>query len=332
MTVGFVALGLDHRHISGMTENMVAAGGRCLGFWTQGTPGTLPGFVKRFPELRQFDTLDQALNSGAVLALIACVPGDRAELALRAMRAGLDVMVDKPGCIALEELALLRACVSETGRIWSVNFSERFESPCSTLAGELVAAGEIGRVVQTVALGSHRLNRTTRPDWFFQRARYGGILTDIASHRIDQFLYYTNSQEAEVVMAHVANHANPGDPELQDFGELGLRSAHASGYVRVDWYAPDARPNWGDGRLTILGTKGCIELRKNLDVGHPGTDHLILFNGARGERIDASDCGLPYFPRLVADIRDRTETAMTQVHCFTAMELALTAQAMAEAT
>ena len=186
-------------------------------------------------------------------------------------------------------------------------------------------------MVQTVGLGPHRLNRATRPGWFFDRDAYGGILTDIASHQIDQFLFFTGSTGAEVTLAGVGNFGNPADPGLQDFGEIALRSERGRGYIRVDWFTPDALPNWGDGRLTILGTEGYIELRKYVDVaGRDGTDHLILVNGSRCEAIDARDAGLPYFPRLLHDVRERTETAMPQAHAFTVMELALTAQAMAE--
>jgi predicted dehydrogenase len=247
------------------------------------------------------------------------------------MQQGMDVMSDKPGCTTLAQLEQIKACVAQTGRIWSVNFSERFETPASTLASQLVADGAIGAVVQTVGLGPHRLNRATRPDWFFRKACFGGILTDIASHQIDQFLHYTGSQVAEVVHAFTANYANLEDPELQDFGEISLRSDRGTGYIRVDWFTPDALPNWGDGRLTILGTQGYIELRKYVDVGgQPGTDHVILVNGDRCEKIDASGAGLPYFERLAYDIEHRSETAMRQAHCFTVMELALRAQQMAD--
>ena len=331
MTLAFVALGLDHRHIFGMTENMLAQGARCLGFWTDGAPQPLDGFRKRFPDLHRFDTLEAALAAGAELALVSAIPADRATLAIRAMQAGHDVMTDKPGCTDLEQLTAIKACVAETGRIWSINFSERFEVPAVTMADQLVQEGAIGRVVHTTGLGPHRLNRATRPDWFFDRARYGGILTDIASHQIDQFLHFTRSKDAQITMAHVANYANAADPGLQDFGEISLRSDHASGYIRVDWYTPDALPNWGDGRLTLLGTDGYIELRKYVDVGgRAGTDHVVLVNGTRCETIDATRAGLPYFGRLVHDIAHRTETAMTQARCFTVMELALRAQVMAE--
>lgn len=332
MTIAFIALGLDHRHIYGMTENMLGVGARCLGYWTEGSPQPLPGYAKRFPDLRRFDSLDEALGVGADLALISNIPADRAAVAIRAMETGHDVMTDKPGCTDLTQLAMIQQTVAETGRIWSINFSERFEVPAVTLASTLVADGAIGRVVHTCGLGPHRLNRATRPDWFFQRGRYGGILTDIASHQIDQFLYFTGSDTAEIAMAHVANHANSGDPGLQDFGEIALRSPHASGYIRVDWYTPDALPNWGDGRLTLLGTEGYIELRKYVDVGgREGTDHVVLVNGSRCENIDARKAGLPYFDRLLDDIQHRTETAMPQTHCFAVMELALKAQEMAEA-
>ena len=289
------------------------------------------GFCKRFPDVPRIDDIDEVLNDPEIdLILLANIPADRAEMAIRAMRHGKDVMSDKPGCTGLEQLDAIKATVAETGRIWSIDFSERFEVPAVTRAAELVFDGAIGRVVQTVGLGPHRLNRATRPDWFFERDRYGGILCDIASHQIDQFLFFTGSNDAEIVASSVGNFANPGDPGLEDFGEILLRSDRAQGYIRVDWYTPDALPNWGDGRLTILGTDGYIELRKYVDVaGRSGTDHLFLVNGHRCEHIDCSEAPLPYFSNLADDVRNRTETAMAQAHCFKVTELALKAQTQA---
>jgi predicted dehydrogenase len=332
MTLRFAAIGIDHRHVYGMAANLIDAGARFAGWWTEGHPGTEPGFLERFPDVPRAPSAEALLEDPTIgLILLSGIPRDRAGWAVRAMEAGKDVMSDKPGCTTMAQLDAIRATVAATGRIWSVDFSERFDVPAVTRAAELVAEGAIGRVIQTVGLGPHRLNRATRPDWFFDRDAYGGILTDIASHQIDQFLYFTGSTEAEVTLASVANYANPDDPGLQDFGEIALRSPQGHGYIRVDWYTPDALPTWGDGRLTILGTEGYIELRKYVDVGHEGTDHLILVNATRCERIDASGAGLPYFARVLADIRDRTETAMPQAHAFTVCELALRAQAMAEA-
>lgn len=328
----FAAIGIDHRHIFGMAANLMAEGAEFAGWWTEGEPEPLEGFVKRFPDVPRVDHWQALLDDPSIdLIVISCIPRDRAAHAIAAMAAGKDVMTDKPGCTTMAQLDAIMAMQAKTGRIWSVDFSERFEVPAVTRAAELVAQGAIGRVVQTVGLGPHRLNRATRPDWFFDRAAYGGILTDIASHQIDQFLFFTGAKDAQITLASVANIAHPDDPGLQDFGEIALSASEGRGYIRVDWFTPDALPTWGDGRLTILGTEGYIELRKYVDVGgRPGTDHLVLVNGDRSEMIDASDAGLPYFARIIADIRDRTETAMPQAHAFTVMRLALQAQAMAE--
>lgn len=326
------AIGIDHRHVYGMAANMVDAGAEFVGWWTEGHPNTEEGFVKRFPDVPRAASGEDLLADPTIdLILLSGIPRDRAGWAVRAMEAGKDVLSDKPGCTTVEQLDALKACVARTGRIWSIDFSERFEVPAVTRAAELVAEGAIGKVVQTLGIGPHRLNRDTRPDWFFDRDAYGGIITDIGSHQIDQFLFFTGSDEAEVTLAHVANYANPDDPGLQDFGEIALRSAQGHGYIRLDWYTPDALPTWGDGRLTILGTEGYIELRKYVDVGSEGTDHLVLVNGDRCEKIDASGAGMPFFARLIEDIRNRTETAMTQAHVFKVCELSLAAQAMAEA-
>lgn len=324
-------IGIDHRHIFGQLDKMQLLGCTCKGWWTQGAPEPLKGFTKRFPNIPRVANRQELLDDPEIdMILIADVPVRRADRAIDAMRAGKDVMTDKPGCTTLDQLAAIKACVSETNRIWSIDFSERFEVPAVTRAGDLIAEGRIGQVVQTVGLGPHRLNRPTRPDWFFDEASYGGILGDIASHQVDQFLFFTGSTDAEIVTSSVGNFANPQDPGLQDFGEILLRSDTAQGYIRVDWYTPDGLPTWGDGRLTILGTEGYIELRKYVDVaGRDGTDHLFLVNGDTCEHIDASDAPLPYFERLISDVNNRTETAMKQTHCFKVTELALTAQAQA---
>jgi predicted dehydrogenase len=147
---------------------------------------------------------------------------------------------------------------------------------------------------------------------------------------MDQFLHFTGAQEAHVVAARVANHAHPEFPELEDFGEVLLEGDGCSGYVRVDWFTPGGLPSWGDGRLTLLGTEGFIEIRKNLDIAGRGEgSHLFLVDGTETRHIDCSGVELPYGRQLLQDVAERSETAMRQDHCFRVCELALRAQAEA---
>lgn len=326
-------LGIDHRHIYTQIAHMQDVGAELVGWWSEGNPETLPGFTRRFADaVRAKDRAELLEDSSIDLMLIASIPVDRAALAIEAMLHGKDVMTDKPGCTTRAQLDQLVETVKKTGRIWSVDFSERFETEASTKATDLVRQGAIGQVVQTLGLGPHRLNQATRPGWFFDRDQYGGILTDIASHQIDQFLHFTDSADASVSFSSLGNYANPDTSGLQDFGQIVLQSGSANGYVRVDWYTGDALPTWGDGRLFILGTTGTIELRKYVDIGgRAGGEHVFLVNGSRCEHIDATGAGLPYFANLARDIDERTETAMPQAHAFKVTELALIAQEMAEA-
>ena len=324
----FAAIGLDHAHIVDHVRGLRAAGADCAGYDPETTDsGVLASFREEFPDIPAVPR--EALLDDDSIAVIctAAVPRDRVPLAIEAMRRGKDMMVDKPGCVSFGQLEDIRRAVAETGRIFSVCFSERHCVPAAVLAGKMVADGAIGEVVQTVGLGPHRLKRPARPAWFFERAAYGGILNDIASHQIDQFLFYTGSTTAEVVASSVGNFANPADAEFEDFGELLMRSGTASGFMRVDWYTPDSLPVWGDGRLTILGTKGYIELRKYIDIaGRPGGNHLFIADGRETRHVDAGSEPLDYFTRFIADVRDRTETAMTQHHVFETTRLALEAQ------
>jgi predicted dehydrogenase len=210
-------------------------------------------------------------------------------------------------------------------------YSERFENRATVKAGDLVKAGAIGRVVQTIGLGPHRMNPKTRPAWFFDKPKFGGILCDIGSHQADQFLYFTGSTRADVVSAQVGNVNNPQHPSFEDFGDTMVRGNGGTGYIRVDWFTPDGLATWGDGRLTVLGTEGFIEVRKNIDIGgKPGGSHLFLVDQKATRYIDSADVPLPYGEQLVNDVVNRTETAMTQEHCFLATELILKAQKQAQ--
>lgn len=329
----FAAIGLDHRHIYHLVGEMIAAGAQCVGYCPlTSDPKVLEGFIERFPSLPALDRAAALADPGIDFIVSAAIPRDRAALGVAAMRAGKDFVVDKPGAITLAEVDELDRVARETGRIHSICFSERFVVRACEVASRLVAAGEIGRVIQTVGLGPHRLNRAIRPAWFFDPAAYGGILTDIASHQIDQFIHFTGAHNVEIVTASTANNAVPDIPAFEDFGEILLHGEGSSGFIRVDWYTPDGLQAWGDGRLFILGTEGHIELRKYIDIeGRKGTDHVLLANGKGTRHIDASGEPLSYFPRLLEDFRNRTSTAMPEGHALNVTRLAIAAQDMARA-
>ena len=329
--IRFAAIGLNHNHIYGQARMLLDAGAELVSYFAP-EPELAAEFGQKHPQARLAGSAQEILEDESIhLIATAAIAGDRAGIAIEAMRHGKDVLTDKPGATTLEQVAELEQAQRETGRIWAVYFSEHFSTRSTVRAGELVKAGAIGRVVQTTGFGPHRASVGTRPAWFFERARYGGILTDIASHQIEQFLFFTGSTEASVVASQVGNFANPEYPELEDYGDVTLRGNGGLGIIRVDWYTPDGLSTWGDGRLFILGTEGYIELRKYCDLaGKPGAEHLFIVDGSGVRYIDCAETPLPFGPQLLRDIRSRTETAIPQARSFLATRLAIQAQMQAQ--
>jgi predicted dehydrogenase len=331
VSVRFSVIGLNHGHIYGQTEAMIRNGGQLISFYAK-EPELVSAFTKRYPDAKLAGSEKEILEDQSIkLVVSASIPIDRAPLGIQVMKHGKDFMVDKPGIITLEQLNEVKKVQKETKRIYSIMYSERFENRATVKAGELVKSGAIGQVVQTIGLGPHRINLKSRPEWFFDKKYYGGIISDIASHQFDQYLFFTGSTTAEVIASQTGNVHYPQYPNFEDFGDATLRGNGGAGYIRVDWFTPDGLNTWGDGRLTILGTEGYIEIRKNTDIaGREGGNHLFLIDKKETRYFDCSKDALPYGEQLLNDVTNRTETAMTQEHCFLATELALKAQKNAQ--
>lgn len=329
----FAAAALDHGHIYGMSNGLIDAGAT-LKWVYDPDPHKVDLFLQQYPQAQVADSLETILNDASVnLVAGAAIPSERCPLGLKVMDAGKDYFTDKAPLTTLEQLEDAKAMVAKTGRKYAVYYSERLHVESAVFAGELVKQGAIGRVIQTLGTGPHR-EGTGRPDWFYERRYFGGILCDIGSHQIEQFLFYTGNHEAHIVASQVRNVNHPQYPQFEDFGDAMLAGENgATGYFRCDWFTPDGLSSWGDGRLTLLGTEGYIEIRKYVDITHGEQDVVYLVNNEGEFRYPvAGNVGFPYFGELILDCIHRTENAMTQAHAFKAAELCVKAQMLANAS
>lgn len=329
----FAVAHLDHLHINGMTGALQRAGGD-LRYVYDTDPERARTWQKQFPEAKIVESLEVILDDPEIkLVAAAAVPCDRCGIGLRVLESGKDYFTDKAPFTTLDQLAAARKKVRETGQKYMVYFSERLHNAPTYFAGELVRQGAIGKLIQILVVAPHRLSKDNRPDWFFDKSRYGGILTDIGSHQFEQFLYFGNTLDAEVNFARVENFNNPDKPGLDDFGEASLTLDNGvSCYCRIDWFTPDAARSWGDGRLLALGTDGYLEVRKYLDIGRPDNPPSVFLVNQEEEREYTFDGPqhFPFFGEFILDCLNRTEKAMTQEHAFQSAELSLRAQELAE--
>jgi len=336
--IKFAVCGMSHDHVHGMIGAIQRGGGELVAYWGA-EPDKLAAFRKRYPNAKEAKTQDEIIHADVQLILSSQIANERAQIGVRAMKAGKDFLSDKPAITTLEDLAAVRKTIAETKRIFGIMYSERLEVKAAVYAGELIKQGAIGRVVQTINIAPHQIQQGAgdagggygRPDWFWVDRQFGGILCDIGSHQIDQFLYYTGSTEAEVVASQIANINHHDKPHFQDFGDMMLRGNKGFGYVRLDWFTPKGLGTWGDGRLFVLGTEGYIEVRKytNVAVAKQG-NNLFLVNGKEARYIDCNNGPLPFGPQFVTDIVNRTHTAQDQAQCLLAAEISIKAQMAAK--
>jgi predicted dehydrogenase len=330
----FAAAFFNHGHIYGQTNGLTEAGGICKWAWDPDSE-RLDAFCEKYPEATRATSYQQILDDAEVqLITAAAIPNERCDIGLQAMHAGKDYFSDKSPFTTLDQLARAREAVKATGRKYMCDFSERLHSEAGWHAGELIREGAIGRVLQVLILAPHNLAKDTRPDWFFDKEKYGGILTDIGSHQFEQFLYFADAKDATINFARVENFANPEYPGLEDYGEASLTLDNgASCYCRIDWFNPRGHRAWGDGRTFVLGTDGYIEVRKYNDITlEPQEQQVVYLVDHEGEKRIPCDgkIGFPFYGRLILDCIHRTEHAMTQAHCFKAAELSMLAQQMAD--
>lgn len=333
--IKFAVCGMSHDHIFGMIGAVERGGGELVAAWA-GEEDKLAEFKKRFPDVKIVETQEEILDDPQVqLVLSSQIANERAPMGVKAMRRGKDFLSDKPGATTLEQIAELRKTIAETGRIYGIMYSERLEVKAAVYAGELIKQGAIGKVIQTINIAPHQIFQhggtagggAGRPAWFWSTKQSGGILCDIGSHQVDQFLYYTGSTEAEVVASQIANVRHQDHPDFWDFGDMMLRGNRGVGYVRLDWFTPDGLGTWGDGRLFILGTDGYMEIRKyiNVAVSKQG-NNLFLVDQKSARYIDCNNMPLPFGAQFVSDIVNRTHVAQDQTECLLAAELVIKAQ------
>ena len=324
-------IGLEHGHIGGMCDGLRAAGAGITLVYDRDTKKA-EAFAAKYGARTVSDPREILEHPGIRMVASAIVPWERGPLGVAVMRHGKDYFVDKTPFTQPEQIAEARRVCAETGRRYFCYFSERLHTESGILAGYLIDTGAIGRVLAVEGFGPHRIgDPALRPDWFWKKKESGGILCDIGSHQIEQFLYYTGAKSAKVEFSRIANYAHPEAPEFEDFGDASLTADNgATNYYRVDWFTTKGLSNWGDGRTLILGTKGHIELRKfvNLAVGR---GEMMLWADEDGEHsICASGLtGAPFFGDMLRDCMERTERAMTQEHIFCAAELCVACEEMA---
>jgi predicted dehydrogenase len=329
----FSVIGLDHGHIYAMCNGLLEVGAMIRQVYDP-DPNKIIEFLKKYPAAIPVESPTEILADAKIHLIASAIRPDlRAELGIRVMKAGKDFFVDKPGMLSLAEIDTVALCCKKTKQKYLIYFGERIHVEGAIFAEELIQKGTIGTVLQVTILAPHRLNKEIRPSWFFEKSKNGGIITDIGSHQIEQFLSFCQAKTAHILHSYVTNYENKDKPEFYDYGECNLLAdTGALCYFRVDWFTPAGLGAWGDGRVFILGTKGSIEIRKYINVAQDRRGDHVYWIDETGEYYEqvSGKLGFVFFGKLILDCLQRTEYAATQQHILESMRITVRAQEYAE--
>lgn len=328
----FAAIGLAHGHIYGMCNGLVRAGAT-LKYVYDSDPTLVERFLKTFPDVTVATSEETILADAAVqLVASADIPARRAPLGVRVMQSGKDFFCDKAPLTTFEQLDAVQTAVAATGRKFITYFGESVDSESMTFLYDRIARGMLGRVLNVIISAPHVLNAPSRPDWFFKREDTGGVLIDIGSHQVHQFLKLTENRTATVTAARVSNLRYPQYPGFDETGDILLTGENgATGLLHISWDFPLGLGTWGDPRIIIEAEKGYVEVRKNVNIGVDKTGEHIFLVTEEGTFHDSvqGKIGSNIFHRVLNDVVHRTDTAVSAKETLTTMALCLQAQAQA---
>ncbi|NPV80086.1 MAG: Gfo/Idh/MocA family oxidoreductase [Firmicutes bacterium] len=264
MDIKIAVVGLAHPHIYDFLNEALGLDGVRLTGIVEEDATTRLNASKRYGQVPAFETMDDLLESVDVdLIATAAVNNRKADIIVNALKKGKHVISDKPLVTTMEDLERVKEAFREAGpnaRLCML-LTERY-NPSLVTAKQVIDSGEIGEIVNCIALRPHRLAPSTRPLWMFNRKEYGGIIVDLAIHDIDILRWFTGSDIAKIFAAHHSNSRFRQFKEFEDNGEIFLALDNGStAFIRVDWLTPDGYPHHGDCRVLVVGTKGQVEAR-----------------------------------------------------------------------
>jgi predicted dehydrogenase len=184
-------------------------------------------------------------------------------LAAEALRAGRNVVCEKPIAASAEDLRILRELTEESGLAVVAEFSMRW-SPAVLKVRELIQQGALGRIVHVQAQKTYKFG-SSRPDFYRRRETFGGIIPWVACHAIDYAAWCTGLNYQSVCASH-GNRAFPDYPGMEDHAAMFFQmTGGVPCLITADFLRPEGAASHGDDRLRVTGTKAVVEMM-NYDV------------------------------------------------------------------
>lgn len=224
-------------------------------------PARLEACEKRFPGVRQFESWQELLASGAADAVIVAVPHPmHALIATAVLEAGLHVLTEKPMDVSVSKARRLAETAAKTDRVFAIMFNQR-TNPLFRRAREIVQSGQLGELKRSVWIITNWYRSQRYYDSGDWRATWsgegGGVLLNQAPHNLDLWQWICGMPQEVTAFCDVAKYHNI---EVEDDATIFVRYANgATGtFITTTGEYP------GTNRLEIAGDRGKLVLENGV--------------------------------------------------------------------
>lgn len=228
-----------------------------------------PKRLKKFTALyncKGYSSPEELINDPEINAVSVCSPNfTHAEYSIKAMKAGKNVLCEKPIALEMKDSREMLKVAEETGKILMIGHNQRL-LPTHRRAKEVLDSGGIGKILSIQSNFKHSgpeawsVNRSNTT-WFFDksRARFGA-LGDLGAHKLDIIRYMTGHEVEEVnasVMTLDKRYPDGKLIDVEDNAMVFFRMDNGiPGIMHVSW------TNYGeeDNSTIIYGDKGVMKI------------------------------------------------------------------------
>ena len=247
-------------------------------------PGKADAFFKRYglENVRTYPSHKELIDNEELDAVSVCTYNmTHAECTVYALEHGVNVLLEKPMCVTLDEAVEIRRAEKKSGKVLSIGFQPRFDANMKEIK-KIVESGELGKIYYIQTGGGRRRGIPTPYGTSFIAKETGGIgaLGDIGCYSLDMVLNAVGYPKPLTVTGYTSDFFGKDPayyPNHPEYAKAFGVDDFAAGFVRLEGgIILDFRIAWAmnidtPGDTIILGTKGGLRI--------PSTD---CWNGSVG--------------------------------------------------
>ena len=257
-------------------------------------PGKAEKFMKKYglPNVRCYPDHKSMLEAEELDAVSVCTYNTaHAVCTVDSLNKGVNVLLEKPMCVTVEEAADIIRAEKRSGKLLSIGFQPRMDANMQMIK-KIVQSGELGRIYYIQTGGGRR--RGIPNSTFIEKKTAGiGALGDIGCYSLDMVLNAINYPKPLTVSGYKSNYFgpnpkynNPKDAARFDVDDFAAAFIRLEGDIVLDFRIAWAMHIDTPGDTVILGTEGALRIPSTECWNGTVGGEMKLYKDVAGQQVE----------------------------------------------